>query len=90
MIMKYIFLAGSFFFGIVGICQAMDVMMKDSVTTTYTMPVTFDLHPIRVYFYPAPGFIHILLLSLGFFSLFLIWKKLKTLNIGRIWEYIPD
>ncbi|WP_300461504.1 hypothetical protein [Desulfobacula sp.] len=88
--MKYMFLAGSFFFGITGICQAMDIMINEGVKAMHTMPVTIDLHPITIYFYPAPGFIHILLLSLGFFSLFLIWKKLKALNIGWIWEYIPD
>lgn len=87
--MKYIFLTASFIFGIVGISQAMDVLMGEGFSQAIKPPIVFDLQFITISFQPAPLFIRILLLSLGFFSLFLIWQKLKKLGFGKIWEYTP-
>ena len=87
--MKYIFLAGSFIFGVVGISQAMDVLMGEGVKQIVKSPVVFNLQYVTISFQPTPGFVKILLLSLGFFSLFLIWQKLKRLGFGKISDYIP-
>ncbi|MCP3873814.1 MAG: hypothetical protein GY699_11735 [Desulfobacteraceae bacterium] len=88
--MKYIFLIGSIIFGLVGISQAMDVLMGEGIKQVIKLPVVFNLQWITLSFQPTPGFVKILLLSLGFFSLFLIWRKLKKLGIHKLWEYIPN
>ena len=87
--MKYIFLAGSLIFGIAGISQAMDVFTGQGTVQTITSPVIYNFQYFTISFQPVPGFIKIILLSLGFFSLFLIWQKLKRLGFGRLSEYTP-
>ena len=82
--MKYIFLAGSFIFGITGISRAMDELMGEGVHQIVRTPVVFNLQYITVSFQPVPGFVKILILSAGFFSLFLIWQKLKRLGLPKI------
>jgi len=82
--MKYMFLAGSFIFGIAGISKAMDELMGEGINQMVRTPVIFNLQYITVSFQPVPGFVKILLLSVGFFSLFLIWKKLKRLGFPEI------
>ncbi|MCD4678264.1 MAG: hypothetical protein K8S18_20070 [Desulfobacula sp.] len=87
--MKYIFLAGSIIFGIAGISQAMDILMGEGIGPLVKPPVVFDLQYVTISFLPTPGFVKILLLSLGFFSLFLIWQKLKKLGFGKTLGLYP-
>lgn len=86
--MKYIFLTGSIIFGIAGISQAMDELIIEK-TYLAKLPIVFDFQFLSFTFQPVPDFIRILFLSAGFFTLFLIWRKLKKLNIGKLWEYDP-
>ncbi len=88
--MKYIFLAGSFFFGIAGITQTMDAFRMEGFQELVVSPIVFNLHYLTVSLPPAPGFVRILILSLGLFVLYLIWQKLKGLGIGKVSEYIPE
>ncbi len=87
--MKYIFLIGSVFFGITGICQAMGELMKESTALVDKAPMMFNLQFIRLTIQPAPGFVSILLLSLGLFGLFLTWHKIKQTGLESLLEYIP-
>jgi len=87
--MKYIFLTASFLFGIAGISQAMDAFLNEGGSHVAKLPVVFNLQFIEISFQPTPLFARILFLSVGFFSLFLIWQKLKKLGLGKIWEYTP-
>lgn len=87
--MKYILLTGSFLFGIAGICQAMGVLMGERAWQAGRSPVVFNLQYVTLSFQPTPGCVKVLLLSLGFFCLFLIRQKLKKLGLGKIREYIP-
>ncbi|MCF6246361.1 MAG: hypothetical protein L3J69_03260 [Desulfobacula sp.] len=85
--MKYIFLAGSIIFGIAGISQAMDAFRVEGFKEFGSSPVVFDFQYLTVSLTTAPGFVRILILSLGFFILYLIWHKLKGLGIGKVSEY---
>ncbi len=87
--MKYIFLTGSIFFGIVGISQAMDEFTRQTGPVLMSAPIFLKFQYMTLSFQPFPGFVRIILLSVGFFALFLIWNKLKKLGIGKLWEYIP-
>lgn len=87
--MKYIFLIASVIFGVAGISQAMDELFIEAGRFIPKAPLIFNLECLSISFQPAPDFVRILVLSAGFFSLFLIWRKLKSLNIGKLWEYDP-
>ncbi len=88
--MKYIFLIGSIIFGIVGISQAMDTLIGERAVYVTPPPAVFDLQFITLSFQATPGFVKILFLSMGLFSLFLIWQKLKKLGICKVWNYVPN
>ncbi len=88
--MKYIFLAGSIIFGIAGISQAMDAFRVGGLHELVVSPIVFNLQYLTVSLTPVPGFVRILILSLGLFVLYLIWQKLKGLGIGKVSEYILD
>ncbi len=87
--MKYIFLIGSIFFGITGICQAMGEFMNESTALVEKTPVMFNLQFFRLTFHPAPGFVSILVLSIGLFALFLTWQKIKQMGLNSLLEYVP-
>ncbi len=88
--MKYILLIGTFLFGIVGISQAMDVYMGTGVEQIIN-PFTVINFKYFLFSFPSiPEFIKIILLSMGFFMLFLILQKLKALGLRKIWEYTPS
>lgn len=88
--MKYIFLTGSIIFGITGISRAMETLLGEGGRQIEKMMVVFDFQFFTFSFQPAPVFVKILGLSLGFFCLFLIWRKLKKLGFKKIWEYVPN
>ena len=88
--MRYIFLAGSIIFGITGISQAMDALMADGVSLLAANKLVYDFQYVTVSFTPFPGFARILILSLGLFVMYLVWRKLKELGIGRLTEYILE
>ena len=88
--MKYIFLAGSVIFGISGISQAMDAFRVEEFQKLVVSPIVYNFQYLTISLTPAPGFVRILILSLGFFILYLIWQKLKSLGIGKVSEYILE
>lgn len=86
-IMKYIFLIASIVFGISGISQAMDAF-KTQVPEA--MPVVFQLESIMITFQPFPGFLRVILLSLSFFMMFLIWRRIISLGLRHLTDYMPS
>lgn len=87
--MKYIFLTGSIIFGLTGFCQGMDALINQHGEGIFKPLVVYDLKFVEITFQPAPDFIKIILVSIGFFCLFLIWQKLKRMGLKKIWNYIP-
>ncbi len=85
--MKYIFLTGSIIFGIAGICQTMDAFMGDGLKQiANSSAIVYNLQYFTLSFVPTPGFVKVFLLSFGFFSMFVIWKKLKKYGVGKPWD----
>ena len=88
--MKYIFLAGSIIFGVTGISRAMDAFMADGFGQQTAHKLIYDFQFLTVSLTPFPGFVRILILSAGFFALYLLRRKLKTLGMGKLSEYIME
>ncbi len=86
--MKYIFLAGSIILGIAGISQAMNDIKTQGFAHLGAAPINYDFQVLTISFMPLPGFARILVLSVGFFLLYFLWKKLKSLGIGKVADYI--
>lgn len=88
--MKYVFLAGSIIFGLTGITQAMaDLTTAGSAAPEYASRV-FNFQHLSISLTPVPGYVQFLLLGMGLFCLYLIWKKLKDLGMGKLTDYIPE
>lgn len=88
--MKYLFLTGAIIFGVTGISQAMDAFLSHGADQLAASKLVFDLQYLTISFTPLPGFVRVLILSAGLFSLYLIWRKLKLLGIGSVSDYIPE
>ena len=89
--MKYILLAGSVIFGITGIAQAVGLFADPgNYASQVTGRIKYQWHFISLSFTPAPGYVRILILSLMFFILYLIWQHLKKLGIGNVVNYILE
>lgn len=88
--MKYIFLIGSIVFGITGISQAMDAFMSEKGSLVEYLPKVIDLQFISITFQSPPGFVKVLILSVGLFILFLIRSRLKDLGFNSIHDYLPS
>ncbi len=87
--MRYIFLIGSLVFGLAGISQAMGLFStKLSPPVADQVVMTFDA--LSIAYHPAPVFVRVLVLSVGFFLLFLIWQRLKGLGFSGITDYFPS
>jgi len=86
--MKYILLASSLIFGVTGLCQAMDAFKAENMAQLLPTPYIFNFQILTVSLTPVPGFVRVLILSAGLFALYLIWKKLKGLGMGRLSEYV--
>lgn len=86
--MKYLFLAGSIIFGVAGLSQAMDAIKSEGISQFAASPLVYNFQTITLSFTPLPGFARILILSIGFFALYVIWQKLKSLGMGKIADYI--
>jgi hypothetical protein len=88
--MRYILLAGSVIFGIAGLSQAMDAIRSDGLNGLTVVPHVIDLQFLTVSFTPLPGFVRILILSIGLFVMYLVRRKLKKLGMGKLTEYIME
>ena len=87
---KFIFLACSIIFCITGISQAMDTFMADGFGQLTANQLIFDFQYLTVSITLLPGFVRILMLSFGFFALYLLRRKLKKLGMGKLSEYIME
>ncbi len=74
--------------GIAGISQAMNDIKTQGFASLGAIPVNYDFQVLTITFTPLPGFARILVLSVGFFVLYFLWKKLKSLGIGKVADYI--
>ena len=88
--MKYFFLTGSIIFAIAGISQAMDTFLAHRADQFAGSKLVVDFQYLSISFIPLPGFVRVLVLSVGLFLLYLVWRKLKALGMGRIADYIPE
>ena len=87
--MKYILLTVSILLGVAGASQAMDVLIHQKGFSSTSGLLLVDLRYATVTLPALPLFVQVLTLSFGFFTLYLIWQKIRSLKIGKLADYIP-
>ena len=87
--MKYIWLVISIILGISGFCQAMAAMAGDGLLFTVPEPVVMHFGSVTWSFTQLSTSAHVLILSAGFFAMYLIVNRLRSLRIGPLKDYIP-